>query len=209
MNSPSATAIQMIEDNLEAAAVLDPLRLQILEGLREPDSAAGLARRFGIPRQKVNYHLRQLEKHGFLEAVEERRKGNCTERIVRATARAYLISPQALGSLAADPDKIQDHFSSTYLVAVAARAIQELAVLREQANQANKKLATFTLQTSIRFASTADRNEFAREVSNAFANLSAKYHDEKSPGGRTFRVFAGAYPAITKIHKKMKQEKKS
>jgi DNA-binding transcriptional ArsR family regulator len=204
MDDAKGTALQFIDDNRRIAAVLDPLRLKILEGLREPDSAAGLARRFSIPRQKVNYHLRELEKLGLLEKVEERRKGNCTERIVRATARAYLISPEALGPLAADPDKIQDRFSSTYLVAVAARAIQELATLREQADQANKKLATFTLQTSIRFCSTAHRNEFAQELSNTIAKLTTKYHDEKSPGGRTFRVFTGIYPAITKPQKRRK-----
>ncbi|MCI0416287.1 helix-turn-helix domain-containing protein [bacterium] len=208
MDKQRGTALKFIDDGRRAAVVLDPLRLQILEGLGEPDSAAGLARRLGLPRQKVNYHLRELEKHGLLERVEERRKGNCTERIVRATARAYLISPEALGPLAADPDKIQDHFSSTYLVAVAARAIQELATLREQADQAKKKLATFTLQTSIRFVNTADRNKFARELSNTLAKLSAKYHDEKTSRGRIFRVFAGIYPAITKTLKKLKQEKK-
>jgi DNA-binding transcriptional ArsR family regulator len=205
MDESKGTALQFIDDNRRAAAVLDPLRLKILEGLREPDSAAGLARRFGIPRQKVNYHLRELEKLGLLEKVEERRKGNCTERIVRAIARSYLISPEALGPLAADPDKIQDQFSSTYLIAVAARAIQELATLREQANQANKKLATFTLQASIRFSSTKHRNEFAQELSNTIAKLTAKYHDEKSSGGRTFRVFTGIYPAITKPLKKEKK----
>jgi DNA-binding transcriptional ArsR family regulator len=203
----NAAALNFIVDRRSAAAVLDPLRLQILDGLREPDSAAGLARRFGIPRQKLNYHLRELEKHGMVEQVEERRKGNCTERIVRATARAYLITPEALGPLAADPEKIQDQFSSTYLVAVAARAIQELSLLRVKADEAKKRIATITIQTSIRFASTKDRHAFAEELSNFIARLSAKYHDEKSPGGRTFRLIAASYPAMTKNLKR--QEKKS
>jgi DNA-binding transcriptional ArsR family regulator len=33
-----------------------------------------------------NYHLRALERHALVELVEERRKGNVTERMMRATA---------------------------------------------------------------------------------------------------------------------------
>ena len=36
------------------------------------NSAAGLAKRIGIPRQKLNYHIRQLEKQGLVEEVGER-----------------------------------------------------------------------------------------------------------------------------------------
>ena len=78
---------------------------QLYQQLAEPDSASGVARRLGLPRQQVNYHLRELEKQGFLEFIEERRKGNCMERLVRATARTYLISPEALGHLGPTPEQ--------------------------------------------------------------------------------------------------------
>ena len=154
-----------------------------------------------IPRQKINYHLRELEKHGLIEQVEERKKGNCVERIVRATARHYLISPEALGNLAADPGQIQDRLSSTYLVAVAASTIRDLAVLRSKAEQTGKQLATFTLETNVRFASVADLSAFAEELTSAVARLTAKYHNENAPRGRVFRFIAGSYPAITKKEK--------
>jgi DNA-binding transcriptional ArsR family regulator len=198
MRSQSQAAVRFIDDTRGAAAVLRPLRLQMLERLQAPDSASGLARHLDLPRQKVNYHLRALEKQGLVELVEERRKGNCVERIVRATARSYLIDPAALGVLAADPDQIQDQFSSNYLVAVAARAIRDLATLRERSQKAQKRLATFTLQTEIQFASAADRNAFVEELSNEVARLIAKYHNEKSTGGRRFQVFIGSYPALSK-----------
>ena len=188
----------MIQDARRASALLRPIRLRILGELREPDSASGLARRLDLARQKVNYHLREMEKEGLIELVEERRKGNCVERIVRATARTYLVSPEAFGALGADPDQIQDRFSSSYLVAVAARAIRDLAVLRPRAKEAGKQLATLTLNGEIRFASAADQNAFAEEVANEVARLVAKYHDEKSTEGRTFQFFIGAYPAIPK-----------
>jgi DNA-binding transcriptional ArsR family regulator len=194
--------LDVIAEPGRAAALLHPLRLEILEQLREPDSASGLARRLHLPRQKVNYHLRELEKEELVELVEERRKGNCVERVVRASARYYLINPATLGHLAADPDKIQDRFSSAYLVAVAARAIGDLAVLRERAEKAGRRLATFSLQTQVRFASAAARNAFTEELANALARLVAQYHDEKAPGGRRFQLFLGSYPSITKKEEK-------
>lgn len=190
-----------------AAAMRNPLRLQILEKLRAPNSASGLSRQMSIPRQKINYHLRELEKHGLIETVEERRKGNCVERIVRATARHYLINPEALGNLATDPGEIQDRFSSNYLVAVAARAIRDVAQLRTRADQAGKKLATFTLQTEIKFASAAALHAFGEELANAVARLAAKYHNQKTARGRLFQVLIGSYPAITKKQEPQAREK--
>ena len=178
-----------------ARALMQPLRARILEGLAEPGSAAGVARKLGVVRQKVNYHLQKLEEEGLVELVEERRKGNCVERIVRATSRAYLVGAQALGRLAVDPAAAQDKFSSAYLVAVAANAVHDIASLRTHADAAGKKIATLTLQSEIRFANAASRKAFADELADTVARLVAKYHDEQAPHGRRFRVFLGAYPA--------------
>jgi len=189
-------SLAMIQEMSKAAVLLDPLRLRIIENLREPDSASGLARRMQIPRQKMNYHVRELEREGFLEQVSERRKGNCVERIVRATANAYLIDPALLGALGIDPKHVQDHLSSAYLMAVAAKAIRELAVLRSRAEKAGKRLATLTLQTEVRFASAANRNAFAEELAKSIGYLSAKYNDERAEAGRAFQFFVGGYPSL-------------
>lgn len=188
--------VQLVHDSRPAAAMLHPLRRRILEQLREPDSASGLARRLAKPRQLLNYHLRSLERHGLIELVEERRKGNCVERIVQATARAFVISPEALGSLGADPADIKDRFSSSYLVAVAARAIRDIGILRPRAEQAGKRLGTFTLEGRIRLASAAHRKAFMEELTGEVARLTAKYHDETSETARGFQFVVAGYPAL-------------
>ena len=193
----------MIHDSRGASVLLDPLRLQMLQRLREPESASGLARQLKLPRQKVNYHLRELEKHGLVIPVEERRKGNCVERFMRATAASYLISPEALGTLSTDPSRIQDRFSSAYLVALASKIIGDLSYLRNKSEQAGKQLATFSLQSEVSFASASDRNAFTQELSNEIARLIAKYHNEKN-GSRRFHLVVAAYPSITKNTKKEK-----
>ena len=183
-------ALQIVQNPDKASVLLQPGRLGLLERLAEPDSAAGLARRLGVPRQKMNYHLRELEREGFLELVEERRKGNCMERVVRATAREFLITSHAGQSVTAD------RFSAAYLVSTAARIIRDLATLCLRATRAGKRLATLTLETEIRFASAESRAAFAEELTASIAHLAAKYHNERAEGGRRFRVVSVAYPAL-------------
>lgn len=182
--------LQIVRSSQKATVLLQSGRLGILEALREPDSAAGLARRLGVPRQKLNYHLRELEREGFLELIEERRKGNCIERVLRAVAREFVIAPQA-GELVAE-----DRLSAAYLASRAARLIRELATHCLRAGRAGKRVATLTLETEIRFANAASRAAFAEEMAMAMAVLTAKYHDERSEGGRRFRLLSAIYPAV-------------
>jgi hypothetical protein len=188
-------AVQIVQSAEKAAVLLQPGRLGLVRQLEQPGTAAGLARKLGVPRQKLNYHLRELEREGFLELVEERRKGNCMERVVRASAQSYLIGPQATGVLGETPAQIRDRFSASYLIASAARIIRELAGLVARARRAGKRVATLTLKSEIRFASAETRAAFAEDLANAVAHLAAKYHDEHAEGGRRFRLLAAVYPA--------------
>lgn len=190
--------LEIVRDPARAAAMMQPVRLRILHELREPQSASSIGRQIDLPRQQVNYHLRELEKEGFLSFVEERRRGNCLERIVQATAQSYLISPEALGQLGSTPEVQRDRFSAAYLVSAAARIIRELAVLGLRARRAGKRLSTLTVETEVRFRNAADRHAFSEELTTALARLATRYHDTESSEGRTFRFIVGAYPAITK-----------
>lgn len=194
----AARPLQIISDPAHAATVFDPVRLKLLHALAQPASAAQLGRQTGEPRQRINYHLKELEKAGLVALVEERKKGNCVERIVQASARAYLISQEALGALGPTPKHVQDRFSSAYLIAVASQTIRDVAVLREKAEAAGKNLATLTIQTSIRVASPDRLAAMGAELSEALARIAAKYHDEDSAEGRVFNVTLGSYPAITR-----------
>ncbi len=188
------TAVHIIDEGRVAAAALHPLRLEILSELHEPQSAAGLARRIGMPRQQVNYHIRQLEDQGLVELVEERRVRNCVERLVQAVGRSYVISPAALGELAADPDRIEDDTSPAYLVAVMSQMIQEVARLQLEADQPDKGPQTLALRADIRFRSQDAQNAFAVEFSEEMARLVAKYHVPRASRRWIFRVLASAYP---------------
>jgi DNA-binding transcriptional ArsR family regulator len=187
--------VAVISDPAAAEVTLDPTRARLLAELCESASAAGLAARVGLPRQKVNYHLRLLERHGLVELVEERRKGNCTERVLRATAASYLISPGALGAAAPDPKRRPDRLSSQWLLALAGQLVRDLGQLLSGSERTGQRLATFALDGEIRFASAADRAAFAEELATAVAELVGRYHDESAPRGREHRIVLALHPA--------------
>jgi DNA-binding transcriptional ArsR family regulator len=189
--------VTVIDDPAAAEASLDPIRARLLAELAQPASATMLAARLGVPRQKVNYHLRALERHGLVELVAERRKGNVNERLLRATAASYVISPAALAAVAPDPASAPDRLSARWLLALAAQLVRDLGDLLAGASKAGKPLATFAIDGQVRFASAADRAAFADELAAAVAALVAQYHDQSAPGGRDHRVVVALHPTIT------------
>jgi DNA-binding transcriptional ArsR family regulator len=194
--------VEVIDDPAAAAAALEPVRTRLLAELAEPASAAALAARLGIARQKINYHLRALESHGLVRVASTRQWGGLTERLLVATASSYVVSPDALGPVAADPGAAAfraDRLSARYLIALAARIVREVAELARRAAALDKRLPTLSMDTTIRFRSAADRAAFSRELTHAVTSLAARYHDASAPDGRDHRLVIVAHPLPQEI----------
>ncbi len=187
--------VQVIDDPAAAAVALEPLRSRLLAELATPASAAALASRLGLARQKVTYHLNALEAHGLVRLAEERQWGGLTERLLVASAGSYVVSPAALGAAGADPRRQADRLSASYLVALGARLVREVGDLLGHAGRTGKRLATLAVDTEISFRSAADRAAFTQELGDAIAALAAKYHDEAAPGSRAHRLVVVSHPA--------------
>lgn len=189
--------MSVIEDAEAAAVSLDPIRARLLAELATgPASAAMLAGRVGLPRQKVNYHLKALEKHGLVELAGERRKGSVTERLMQATAASYVISPLALADVQPDPARFRDQLSARWLLALAARLVRDIGTLITGADRAGQRIATYALDGEVRFASAAQRAAFVEELTRGVSGLIAKYHDEDAAGGRPHRIVVALHPAV-------------
>jgi DNA-binding transcriptional ArsR family regulator len=188
--------VEVIEEAGAAEVALDPVRARLLALLAEPHSATSLAAVVDLPRQKVNYHLKTLESHGLVVLVEERRKGNVTERILRASAASFVISPAALAAVQPDPDRSPDRLSARWLLAIAARLVKEVGQIITGAARAGKPVATFALDGTVRFASAADRAAFTQDLTAAVTALVSRYHEENAPGGRDHRVIVAIHPSI-------------
>ena len=186
--------VEVIDNPAAAVVALEPIRSRLLAELAEPASAATLATRVGIARQKVNYHVRALEAHQLVREAGKRQWGGLTERLLVASASSYIVSPKAMGPVAVDPNRDADRLSASYLIALAARIVDEISDLLRRALAADKRLATLSLDTEIRFRSAADRAAFSNELIQAVTDLVARYHDESAPGGRAHRLTVIAYP---------------
>ena len=178
-------------------AALPPLRRQLLDRLREPASAVVVAGEFGLPRQRVNYHLRALEAAGFLELVEERPRRGCIERVLRTSARAFIVDPQVIAPAPASGARRaaaarQDRFAADTLVQAASGVVRDVSRMQARASAQGARLLTCAIETEVRLASPAD---FAR-LSATLATLVARAVADigVAEGGRSYRVVVGAHP---------------
>ena len=204
-------AVEFVDKENRAATVLHPLRLRILRALAEPGSASDLARQFRLPRQRVNYHVRELARAGFLRRVGQRRKGGMIERRYVASARSYVLSPALLGGLGGDAAELEDRFSATYLLALASRMQAEVAQAVRDAGDQEKRLATLSLSSDFRFESPEQRARFADELQRAVLDVVGRFAspavqaDGAPTPGRLYRLVLGCHPANPK--KDNQQEK--
>lgn len=187
-------SVEVIADPQTALVALEPMRSQLLAELTEPASAAALAGRLGLPRQKVNYHVRALEERGLVREAGTRQWGGLKERLLVASAGSYLVSPAALGRAAADPSRDLDRLSASYLIALGGRIVREVGDLVRRARAADKSLATLAIDTEIRFRSPTERAQFSDELVRAVTALAARYHDDAAPAGRLHRLVVVAHP---------------
>ena len=194
--------IQVIDDPAAAAVALEPIRSRLLAQMATPASAATLATQVGLTRQKVNYHLHALEAHGLVQLAQERKWGGLTERLLVATAASYVVSPSAMGPVAVDPKREVDRLSASYLIALGARIVREVADLVRRAKEAGKRLATLAVDTEVRFRSATERAAFTRELTESVARLVSKYHDASAHGGRAHRLVVVAHPMPQKSESK-------
>lgn len=200
MNATAAPELECVEDLERASILLNPQRLEILGRLRSPGSAAGVAGQLGVPRQRVNYHVRELEEAGLLRRAGRRRKRNLIEQLYVATARSYLLSPALLGPLTAAWRKPADEWSAAYLLAVTARLQGDLVRAAREAGEQGKRLATFSMDAELRFEGPDQRRAFAEALREAVTRVVAEHSSpdrrpDGGPGpGRPYRLVLGCCP---------------
>lgn len=166
------------------------MRRRILVELREPASATAVAARIGESRQRVNYHLRELEKAGLVELVETRQRRGRTERVVCATGRTVVVAPEVLGDGSADD---QDRFAAETLLTTTARTFSTVAAMRDRAKEAGQRLVTFTITADVGFSSPADIAQFAEDLATRIADLAAAYNSPQAK--RRYQLIIAGHPA--------------
>ncbi len=160
-----------------------------------PVSATEIARVLELPRQKVNYHVRVLADAGLLEAAGERPRRGLTEKLYRASARAYVVSAEVLGTLAPSVERFRDGFGAATLVSLASRMQTEVGQAAEQARERGKRLATLSLDTEVTFENAEQQAAFSEALGQAVADVVARFSSpDDGRIGHRYRVVAAAYP---------------
>jgi DNA-binding transcriptional ArsR family regulator len=179
---------------------------------REPSSATEMARRLGLPRQRVNYHVRELERAGLLRAAGRRRRRNLIEQRYVATARYYVLAPALLGPLAPDWRSIADTASADYLLALAEQVRSDVTRASDEAAAEGKRLSTLSVKAQFRFETPEQRTRFTEEVRRALVeviarNTSPNLRDDGRPArGRPYRLVMTCYPVAAGIEAEEGQE---
>lgn len=192
--------LETISNTRRASALLHPLRLRLLSLSREPVSAAELARRIGLPRQRVNYHVRALERAGFLRPAGRHRKRNMIEQRYVATARAFVLSAGILGPVGVDWRDIGDTASADYLLALTEQVRSDLELAAGEGEAEGRPITTVSLRSQFRFESPGQRTEFASALREAVVGVIARLSspnrlENGRPGrGRPYRLVLACYP---------------
>jgi DNA-binding transcriptional ArsR family regulator len=186
----------VLDTNEQLAAIAHPTRLRVLDALRVPDSAAGVARRLGEPRQRINHHVRELAKAGLLVEAGERRKGNFVEQLYESCAGTFVVSPRLAWGDGARLQAIAAQVSLERLVEVGERIQRDAADLLDRAAFEGAEVPSATVETTIRFADAAARAAFLDEYLALTGALIERHAAER---GDPFSVTLVAHPTSQEV----------
>ena len=150
----SGSTVALLDRAEPLRAALSPIRRRLLDRLRTPASATELAVEMDLGRQRLNYHLRELEKVGLVHLVEERQRRGFVERVLAARADAFIIDPALMGAARTAKSRAaaQDRFSAEHLIDTAGSIVRNVARMRGRASEEGTRLLTFSIDTEVSFA---------------------------------------------------------
>ncbi|WP_159887278.1 winged helix-turn-helix domain-containing protein [Paenibacillus puerhi] len=181
--------VYRLESAEQAIALLNPLRAEVLRLLCEPASASEVGRQLSETPQKVNYHLKALEKVGLIRRSGTRQVKNLVEVLYQSIARTYLI-PDSFGWPDDVVQRMKDQGSLRHLITASERMRGDAMRLMEVADE--EEVPSAVLETEVYLPDEAARQAFIRDYAEAVRTLAEKYRT--SGRGAGFRVMTAVYP---------------
>ena len=158
------------------AALGHPTRVRMLEAMREPASAASVARALGQPRQRMAFHLKALTKAGLIRSVGTRQQGNFTEHLYQSTALAYVVSPAATwGDGVRRREALRQQHALETLLDASERLQEDAIGLLDAATFEDRPIPSMTMTGEMRFADAEQRGRFFRELGDLLVELTDRY----------------------------------
>jgi DNA-binding transcriptional ArsR family regulator len=191
MTSRTSPRVEVLDDADRVAALAHPIRITILEALRTPNSASGVAREIGESRQKTNYHVKALLDAGLLKPTGERRRGNFVEQLYQSVAPTFLVAPALAWSDDRRVDALRRQLPLEHLVRLGERLQRDAIGLLDRAAFDGDEIPAAAVEAEVRFADEAARAEFLDEYLAVVQPLLKKYARRT---GDAYRVAVAAYP---------------
>ena len=186
-------AVHQLREPEQIQALAHPLRLDVIAALEQPDSAAGVARNIGRPRQQVNYHLKELARVGLVQSAGERRKGNFIEQLYQAIARRFVVSSRFTWNPERLEATLRDQVALAQLTELGERLQRDAARLIDAAMMDGTEISSASAVAEVRFENEAARARFLEEYMDALQKLLNKHGGTK---GEPFRVMFAVYPEL-------------
>ena len=179
-------------DMTSLKALAHPLRVQLLDALSAygPATASALAERFGESSGATSYHLRQLEKHGFVR--EDASRGVGRERWWERVPQPINLEPNENtdASERAATDLVVGEWQRTR----SQRLQQFLAHgLEEVGSEWVKAAGVMTSNVQLTKEQSA---ELVRDLSIVMDQHLKKYRGQKTDGARPFQIHVDVFPLI-------------
>jgi hypothetical protein len=156
-------------------ALNHPIRRAVLKALREPNSAAAVARDIGLP----------------VRPAGERRKGHLIEKLYEAVAGTFVISPRLAWDDEQRTSAIRDQISLRHLVLLGEELQQDANGLIDRAAFDGDDIPSASVAAEVRFTTEEDRGAFMEEYLALLGPLLDRYG---STDGKRFKVLLAAYP---------------
>jgi DNA-binding transcriptional ArsR family regulator len=180
--------VLFIEEPTVAAALLQPIRLDIVKRLAQPRSCPELAQLLNVPTQQVNYHMRKLTEAGLVDRINERRVRGTVEGIYQARAASYWLSPNLVGRLGAR--KTINEAGLSYLLSLAEDLQSDVAKLAN----APEPQPSLGVSAYVELQDPQKRAEFLAEVQEVLQTLARKYRATgRSKEQNSYRLLLACY----------------
>ncbi len=193
---PKMVETYVVELPEQATVLLNPLRAEILSKLSEPASAAEVARQLSETPQRINYHLKALEKVGLAQRVGSRQVRNLVEVLYQSIARTFVLS-ESLGWNADTVKRMKDQGSLSHLITTSERIKRDALLLMEKSDE-NIEVPSASLHTKIHLEDEDKRKEFVQEYVNLVKGLVQKYQQQEKS--------EEAYSVVLAVYPELKQE---
>ena len=191
MTADTVRGVRVVEDAEQVAALAHPIRVEILDALRTPNSASGVARIISQTRQKTHYHVKALLEAGLIRRVAERRTGTFVEQLYESVAGSFIVSPRLAWIGDRRIDALRTQMPLEHLVRMGEALQRDAADLLDRAAFDGEDIPCAAVEASVRFKDQAARAAFIEEYFAAIKPLLEKYGSRTGEG---FRVAVAVYP---------------